>query len=504
MKTYSNDIDAVGTILVIDDYTYDSNANYRQEESSRTIIIQAFNDSAKEISQFLCDNSQSLSSKERDCVLVHIHLLTNGELLEDILDNLLDCENSISSAINKTLMMYRDMLSDVNSNSFYSRYNDIEYICQKIHQKCLLPVSNICTTNGKYILAGNRLSAFEVLIRKEYITGCISYEDSFYSHLSLICRENSIPYLTGIKVNREWNGKEGKISTVQSEFFVENEKLQGKELSPCKDCILTDLSLNNESLKSMISINSMKDIQSACAVGNVDIGLIRTELLAIEDSSFLGTDKQISIYTKLSESLPHNQIIIRLFDFGADKWSPIIEKMLGTSIQHNRGLRTIDKQRQLYEKQIEAIVESDKNNNLSLLLPYVSSKQEIVVVKDLISKILLRHQIARSIHIGAMIELPAAIVILKEILSEVDFVSIGSNDLLYSMYGLDRNNGDLDISSNECKRVLFKSVDYIVRESHAYGKRVILCGDIATNSDYIPDIVSSNVDAISIPIAYNK
>ncbi len=435
-----------------------------------------------------------------DIFETQIFLLKESEIFNDIANTIKSEKCTAQYAIKLTLENYKGLFSKIDDD-LKSRYIDIESVCSLILNMLDERYINL-EFNEKVILAGNTIPAFLLIKNIRNVVGCISSNDSFNSHTSLICRERNIAYLTDIKIENGWDQKNGEIDVHTRSFKVECENVHGKILSPL---VYYNYDLNSlkKLFKVNLTVNSLEILNSIDYSSYNGIGLVRTELLVLESVSFISLESQIEKYRKLSETMENKKVSIRLFDFGDDKPFP---SFLDTEKPNNnlRGIRYLLTHLDILQTQLEAVIRGNINNNLRILIPFVSTVDEIMLVKKTLADIAERNSLTYNIELGAMIETPSSVFLIEDIIKVVDFITIGTNDLLHSLYLTDRASKCSFNYMDKEKKALVNAIRYITEVSHKNQKKVCICGESIYNNNMVPIMNQIGIDEISLSPAINS
>ena len=236
------------------------------------------------------------------------------------------------------------------------------------------------------------------------------------------------------------------------------------------------------------------------------IGLFRSEFLYMNRNAAPSEEEQFLLYREVLEKMKEKEVVVRVFDIGADKEVPYLlqekEKNPALGI---RGIRLCLRERALFKAQIRALLRASLYGNLSILLPMISSIEEVLETKKIIEQCkeeLMQEGQAYSekIALGIMVEVPALLFILEDIAKEVDFFSIGSNDLSQYLMAMDRENGTNGEVHLVHHPAVLKAIREIVEKSHKIGIPIGICGEMAADSSLLPFFLSIGVTKLSVNV----
>ncbi len=375
-------------------------------------------------------------------------------------------------------------------------------------------------TDEPYVMAATELYPSEIVqMDKSRVRGFVTMYGTVNSHAAVLARTKGIPAVFGLGevLKEEYEGKmiivdgsTGKVyidpdSTTlnrmrqkQDENKTQEqnlERLKGKE----------NITQSGQRIDVFANIGSREDIDSVIRSDAGGIGLFRSEFLYMENGGKLPTEEQqYQAYLLAAEAMGTKPVVIRTADLGGDKQLPFVNNEPEENPNMGlRGIRVSLKKEEMFETQLRAILRAAVDGNVSVMFPMISSVEEVRRAKILLdrAKKELKEEKAmykEEIPVGVMIETPAAVMISGELAREVDFLSIGTNDLTQFMLGMDRNNPELDGFYDPCHPSLLKMIRVVVNNAHLEGKRVCICGDLAANLDMTEFFLQVGADALSV------
>jgi phosphotransferase system enzyme I (PtsI) len=272
------------------------------------------------------------------------------------------------------------------------------------------------------------------------------------------------------------------------------------ELAKLKD--LPAKTLDGKKIDILGNLDLSEELDFIIQNGGEGIGLMRTEQIFQEYDYFPSEEEQYEIYSAFAEKLYPLPLTIRAFDIGGDKVLPVDVKepnpMLGW-----RGIRFLLDNQKLFKSQIKAVLRASKHKNIKFMIPMVSSILEIKLTKELIEKYkgeLKEEGIEFDEHlqVGIMVEVPSAALMISDFAEEVDFFSIGTNDLIQYMLAVDRGNDIVTQQYQEFHPAIIRTLRYIITEAKKSNTHVNLCGEMAADYKAIPLLVGLGLDSISV------
>jgi phosphotransferase system enzyme I (PtsI) len=305
------------------------------------------------------------------------------------------------------------------------------------------------------------------------------------------------------------DGEEGTVivNPTKSEmdaFEMKQTKLRefNVGLRALKDC--PTLSQDGSKIEIVANIGSPKEVEAVLENGGEGIGLYRTEFLYLDRNSLPSEEEQFTAYKTVVETMNGKPVVIRTLDVGGDKKLPY----LGIPKEDNpflgyRAIRFCLENREIFHTQLRALLRASKYGNLKIMFPMISSIEELRAVKaqlKLVADELKRQKIAinEQIEVGMMVETPATAVIADMCAKEVDFFSIGTNDLIQYSTAVDRGNPKVAHLYNPCHPAVLRLIQRVVEEAHKANIWAGICGEAAADPRLAPVFAAMGVDELSV------
>lgn len=346
---------------------------------------------------------------------------------------------------------------------------------------------------------------------------CLS-KGSKTSHSAIISRALGLPVIVG--VNDIFNnvndgdyltidGTTGRI-TVNPDtetFNLFNDMLQKqietqKELEKIVDypAVTTD----GKQIQLYCNIELEQEVDTVLQINADGIGLFRTEYIFVDRKTLPTEEEQYKVYHNISQKMGEKPLIIRTYDLGGDKLADTIQ----TVKENNpflgcRGIRLSLAHPEIFKTQIKAILRANENGNIMVMFPMVSSASEVIRAKQIIDRCRKELQDEKKEHnpdikIGAMIEIPAVVFCIRELSSLCDFFSIGTNDLVQYTLAADRDNKKIQEYYNSRHPAVLKLIAITVINAHRHGKPVSICGEIASEPEFLDILLGLDIDSLSV------
>lgn len=431
---------------------------------------------------------------------------------------------SAGHAVMEAGEFFMDLLRNSESEYIRERALDIEEIClqllEEIYGVDLKPTT--VDLREPSVLVAEALAPQQLLgLDRRWLKAVVLEYSGATSHAVILARSLGIPTLVGVKSARPSlsSGQEVVVDAIRGfvvtqltpavEAFYEREqrtlalRQQFLPLRTTGPAITTD----GKTLEVGANASSYEALSLAFENGADGIGLFRTETGFLRPDRAPTEEEQFAIYAEAARAAAGRPVIIRTFDLGGDKVAPY----LNLPAEENpflgyRGVRIYSEHRDLLQAQLRAILRASAVGNVQVMVPMVCSLEEVLRFKNEISE--AKQDLARKgisfqsdIRIGIMIEIPSAGFILDQLCAEVDFFSVGTNDLNQYFLAVDRDNPKIAPLSNVLHPGFLRFLKQIVRELHAAGKWVGMCGEMAAEIRHLPLLVGLGLDEISLPAA---
>ncbi|MDD8021409.1 MAG: phosphoenolpyruvate--protein phosphotransferase, partial [Acidobacteriota bacterium] len=321
------------------------------------------------------------------------------------------------------------------------------------------------------------------------------------SHTAILARSLGIPAVVGLhdaslKVKAGdfiiVDGTDGEViinppSAVKREFNSKKERYENYQKELKKIARLKSRTLDGVRFTPLANIELPEEVGAAFAYGAEGVGLFRSEFIYLQRPTLPSEEDHLSIYRKMARKTYPRPVYIRTIDIGGDKSLPwlSIEKEPNPAL----GLRAIRfslKNRELFRTQIRAILKASDCRNVRLMVPMITEIEEVVELKGVIEEV--KDELRRSrtpfdeaIPVGVMIEVPAAAVLIESIIKEVDYVSIGTNDLIQYYLAVDRGNEAVSYLFKPHHPAVLELLAHVIKTVNKFGKEVTVCGEMAAD-----------------------
>jgi phosphoenolpyruvate-protein phosphotransferase (PTS system enzyme I) len=474
------------------------------------------------IDELMEDNSQislKIGQKEAEIFLTHLAVLKDpyfiGQILKDIRENGVNAESAVMRQVDEFGKAFRKM----DDAYLRERGADLRDIGRRVIQKLMPPQQPPWDLKEPVILASPELAPSDTIrLDREKVLAFITEAGGRDSHAAILARSLGIPAVLGIErlLSRVHegdtlivDGDTGIVLINPPEEVVQNYQ----DLKRKRESYLTDLyklvslpshTLDGREIRLWANIGGLTDLEYSLRFGAYGIGLFRTELPFLVWRRFLSEDEQFSLYQKVVTQAAGREVTIRTLDFGGDKFfeDGKSQKEKNPFLGY-RSIRVSLKEKDLFKQQLRAILRASAYGPVKVLFPMISSIEEIRQIRDLFE--LTKRGLGEEgipfdarIPFGIMIEIPSAAILADQLAKEVDYFSIGTNDLIQYALAVDRGNDLVSHIYEPLNPAVLRLIQEIVQIAHDTGKPVTICGEMAGTSTYIPLLVGMGLTDLSM------
>ncbi len=459
---------------------------------------------------------QQIGPKEAEIFEMHRLLLSDKQFHHAILHSIEQEHKTAEYAVYSVGEELWNRFINMNDPYLQARGADIQDIMNRLLFALSGKKESSMDATEPFILMAENLSPSEtVQINSSKLLGLVTHQGSPYSHTAILAKTMNIPALIHIDIKPDWDGHLAIIDGQKQCLYIDpdeglllkykhvkasNEKRR-KRLNALKGT--PAITADGHEIGLYANINAPADIPSAIEQDAEGIGLFRSEFLYLNTSEYPDEEVQYNIYRHVLEQMPGKNVVIRTLDIGADKKSPYLalEPEENPALGY-RAIRICLTRPELFKIQLRALLRASAHGLLHIMIPMITSVWEIQKVKELIeecrSELSQKNIAYGEPDLGVMIETPAAVMIAGDLAKEVDFFSIGTNDLAQYTLALDRNNAVLGTFYDPYHPALLRMISMTVEAAHAQGVPVCICGESGADSHLTKTFIRMGVDALSV------
>ena len=458
---------------------------------------------------------------EANAMIFEIHQM----MLED-LDYLESIENIIRSqevnaeyAVATTADNFAQMFASMDDAYMQGRAADVKDVSERVLDILCGVSAGVKEMTEPCIIAADDLAPSEtVQLDKSKVLGFATMYGSANSHTAILARTMNIPAVIGLgeTLSSQYDGKMAVIDGFTGILYVDpdEETLARMQEKRAKDLeqkeLLNQLKGKENVTRSGQKINVYANIGNVSDLGAVlkndagGIGLFRSEFLYLENSTFPTEEQQFAVYKQVAESMAGKKVIIRTLDIGADKQVDYfnLDKEENPALGY-RAIRICLTRPEIFKTQLRALYRAAVYGNLSIMFPMIISVSEVKKIKEIIAQVQAELKAEgipykEDVELGVMIETPAAVMISRELAKEVDFFSVGTNDLTQYTLAIDRQNSKLDEFYDPHHPAVLAMIKMAADNAHAEGKWIGICGELGADLELTEEFLKMGLDELSV------
>ncbi len=482
-------------------------------ESARELAVsqlkELFNKAVKEVGE---SNAQIFS--------IHQMMLEDMDYLDSVRNIINTQKVNAEYAVAVTSDNFAAMFSDMDDEYMKARSADVRDISDRIIRNLSKKNSENSLSSGKnLIICADDLTPSEtVQMDKSSVIAFVTRKGSANSHTAILARTMAIPAIIGAgsSLEEDLEGSFAIINAFTGEIFIDpdeatlsEQKVKQKKYLEHKELIKQqkgkeNITADGKKIELYANIGSLSDLGEALKNDAGGIGLFRSEFLYLENNDYPTEEFQFSVYKKAAESMAGKPVIIRTMDIGADKQIEYfnIPKEENPALGW-RALRICLDRKEIFKTQLRALCRASAFGNIQVMFPMVASLWEVREIKAIVAEVQdsLRKEgveFNEKMAVGIMIETPAAAVISDILAPEVDFFSIGTNDLTQYTIAVDRQNRNLERYFDPYHPSVLRLIDITVQNAHKNGIWCGICGELGGDINMTEAFLAMGIDELSM------
>lgn len=445
----------------------------------------------------------------------HSELLDDPELV-DAVQLRLESGASLVKAWKATIDERAEAIAALNDPLLAARADDLRDVGRRVLRLMLgLGESGVSMPSSPVIVVARELSPSDTAsFDAERVLGFGIVEGGPTSHIAILARALGLPAIVGVdeamlalpeKTPVILNGNDGTLTVnPDPDVLTRAAQAQRRWLEyrrfAQEQAALPAVSLDGQRVDVTANAGSVADAAEALKMSADGIGLLRTEFLFLERSTAPTEDEQFNVYRAIAETMRTLPVIVRTLDIGGDKPLPYIQlKPELNPFLGERGIRLCLNRPELFREQLRAILRAASFGNLRIMFPMVSDVLEIRQARAMIEELRLELG-APPVQIGIMIEVPSAALLADKLAPEIDFFSIGTNDLTQYTLAMDRGNSALAAKHDGLHPAVLRLIAHTIESAHKHGKRADICGELGSDPLAVPILLGLGMDELSVSI----
>lgn len=447
---------------------------------------------------------------------VHQMFLDDLDYIESIQNIIKNESVNAEFAVAKTGDNFSEMFANMDDEYMQGRAADVLDVSNRVVSVLQdAGDSGFTATEPSILLADDLAPSETVQLDKSLVLSFVTRGGSTSSHTAILARTMGIPALIQVDFPDDVNGKMGIVDGTEGKIIIDpddttievyKKKLE-KELEKKK--LLEELkdkpteTIDGKSIHLYSNIGGVGDVASVLENGSEGVGLFRSEFLYLESNDFPTEETQFKAYRTVLENMAGKKVIIRTLDIGADKQVDYLN--LGDEENPALGYRAIRiclTQTDIFKTQLRALLRASYYGNLGIMFPMIISMDEIKQIKSILADVKKELDEAgvpyKEPEIGIMIETPAAVLLSEEFAKEVDFFSIGTNDLTQYTLAIDRQNAKLENINDPHHPAVLAAIKMTIENGHKGGAWVGICGELGADTSLTETFLRYGVDELSV------
>ncbi len=457
---------------------------------------------------------------ETNAMIMQIHqmMLEDLDYLDSIKNIIITQSVNAEYAVGLTGDNFSQIFSTMEDEYMKERATDVKDISERII-RILNKEDNRVEVNEPVIIAAEDLAPSETIqLDKSKILSFVTRKGSTNSHTAILARNMNIPAVIGVgdELIEEYDGIDTIVDGFTGMVYIDPDDAIKEEMAYKKQkeeerkALLQEFKGKENITKDGQKINIFANIGDSSDIGVVlkndagGIGLLRSEFLYLEKNTFPTEEEQFAIYKYIAESMAGKKVIVRTLDIGADKQADYfnLPKEENPAMGY-RAIRICLTQKDIFKTQLRALYRASAYGNIAIMFPMIISVEEVIEIKDIVKEVKeelndMGIEFNHNLELGIMIETPAAVMISDLLAKEVDFFSIGTNDLTQYTTAIDRQNPKLEKFYNSHHLAILRMIQHTTDNAHRAGIWVGICGELAADLSLTETFLKMGIDELSV------
>ncbi len=449
----------------------------------------------------------------------HQLMLEDPDYVESIENIIRTQDVNAEYAIGATADNFAAIFEAMDDAYMQGRAADVRDVSERLLQALSSQNETVMVMDEPVIIAADDLVPSEtVQLDKEKVLSFVTMYGSANSHTAILARTMNIPAVIGLgeALKEEYDGKVAIVDGVDGKVYIDpdEETMASMQKKQKKDQeqkeLLNQLKGKENVTKSGQKVNVYANIGNLADVGAVlkndagGIGLFRSEFLYLESDTYPTEEQQFAVYKKVAETMAGKKVIIRTLDIGADKQVDYfkLDKEDNPALGY-RAIRICLRRPEIFKTQLRALYRASAYGQISIMFPMIISVAEVKKIKEIVEEVKaeLRTEGAafrEDVELGIMIETPAAVMVSRELAKEVDFFSVGTNDLTQYTLAIDRQNQKLEDFYDSHHPAVLAMIRMAAENAHAEGKWIGICGELGADVTLTETFLKMGIDELSV------
>ena len=458
---------------------------------------------------------------EANAMIFEIHqmMLEDLDYVESVVNIIMTQEVNVEYAIGTTADNFAAMFQAMDDAYMQGRAADVKDVSERLLRVLCESDGSPMAIDGPVIIAADDLVPSEtVQLDKDKVLSFVTMYGSSNSHTAILARTMNIPAVIGAGegLRQEYDGKIAAVDGFEGRIYIEPdaptmERMKKKQQEDMAQKELLqqlkgkdNITAGGQKINVYANIGNMADVGAVLKNDAGGIGLFRSEFLYLESSTYPTEEQQFGVYKTVAENMAGRKVIIRTLDIGADKQA----EYFGLGKEENpalgyRAIRICLTQTDIFKTQLRALYRASAFGQIAIMFPMIISVAEVRKIKEIIEEVKAELRAGgisfrEDVEIGIMIETPAAVMVSRELAKEVDFFSVGTNDLTQYTLAIDRQNEKLDDFYDAHHPAVLAMIQMAAKSAHAEGIWIGICGELAADLSLTGTFLSMGIDELSV------
>ena len=480
----------------------------------------AMDHTAKELEVIKEAASKNLSAEEAAVFDAHALVLSDPELKTQVEDKIRNEKCNAAAALDEVAAMFISMFESMGDEYFRERAADIKDVSRRLLANLLgKPLPNPALIDAEVVIIADDLTPSDTAqLNKNLVRGFATNIGGRTSHSAIMARSLEIPAVVACKTITEevkdgdmiaLDGIEGVVMINPDEETIKEYATKRDEYKAYREELKKlvnekTVSTDGHHVELVANIGSPKDLEGVKENGGEGVGLFRTEFLYMESAELPSEDKQYEVYKEILEGMAGKPVVVRTLDIGGDKEIEAIDlpkemnPFLGV-----RAIRLCFQREDIFRTQLRALLRASVHGDLRIMFPMIAALGEFRKAKGILmeekEKLIAEGvEVSDTIQVGIMIEIPAAAVLADQFAKEVDFFSIGTNDLIQYTFAADRMSSGVSYLYQPFNPSILRLVKHVIDSAHKEGKWAGMCGEMAGEPLAAPLLLGLGLDEFSM------
>lgn len=507
---------------------------YRLENPELTVVKKTIDNAQAEVERF--EKAVEISKGELEKIKEHAHrelgpdkaeifsahllVLSDPELLNPIKDRIKNDSINAEVALDETAGMFINMFEQMDNEYMKERAADIRDVTKRVLAHLLgVGVSNPSLISEEVIIIAEDLTPSDTAqLNRQYVKAFTTDIGGRTSHSAIMARSMEIPAVVGTKNVTETiqndtmvivDGLDGVVIVDPTDdeiaIYIEKQKKHEEQKKEWAKLVNEhSLSSDGQQVELAANIGTPKDVKGVLENGGEGVGLYRTEFLYMGRTELPTEEEQYKAYKEVLERMEGKPVVVRTLDIGGDKELPYLNlpKEMNPFLGF-RAIRLCLEEQDIFRTQLRALLRASSYGNLKIMFPMIATLDEFRQAKAILleeKEALVKNgtEVNENIELGIMVEIPSTAVLADIFAKEVDFFSIGTNDLIQYTMAADRMNEQVSYLYQPYNPAILRLIDNVIQAAHKNGKWAGMCGEMAGDPIAIPILLGLGLDEFSM------